>query len=40
MTNLWVQVVDSLNGILYASKMDVALNLLSVEDRLVLLNRI
>ena len=40
MAYLWVQVVDSLNGILYASKMDIALNLLPVEDRLMLLNRL
>ena len=38
MAYLWVQVVDSLNGILYASKMDVPLNLLPVEDRFMLLN--
>ena len=40
MTNLWVDVVDSLNGILYASDMDIALNLLPVKDGFVLLNRL
>lgn len=40
MTNLWVDVVDSLNGVLYASEMNIALNLLPGEDGLVLLNRL
>lgn len=38
MAYLWVQVVDSLNGILYAAKMNIALNLLPVKDRLMLLD--
>lgn len=40
MTNLWVDVVDTLDGVLYASEMDIALNLLPVDDKLVLLDRL
>ena len=40
MTNLWVDVVDTLNGILYASELDITLNLLPVEDGVMLLNRL